>query len=287
MKRLSGLSIAGVLLLALTPVWATVIAPMAMPIRVANADVIVVGKVTALADKTEPAQLIKGDTRQMQIATVKVEETLMGKAGKEVKVGFIVPAARNPGGGVRPAILPYSIRLTAGQEAALFLKRHPNKKGVFTVLGFHDVLNKTVPDFNAKKDEIKKYAKKLANPMASLKSKDAEERFTMAAMLINRYRNPQSGDKTEPVPAAESKLLLTTLAEADWSQRPSRGFMLTPLSVFYRLGLTAKDGWTPAAGGGSVEEKAKKWLKDNAGKYRIQRYVSPKEEASTEPSADK
>ena len=51
----------------------------------------------------------------------------------------------------------------------------------------------------------------------------------------------------------------------------------------YRLGLTDKDGWTPPKTGNQMDA-AKKWLKDNAGKYRIQRFVAPKVEADAEPT---
>jgi hypothetical protein len=49
-----------------------------------------------------------------------------------------------------------------------------------------------------------------------------------------------------------------------------------PQAMFFRLGLTAKDFWTPPANFKDTPEAAKKWLKDNAGAYRIQRYVAAK-----------
>ena len=48
------------------------------------------------------------------------------------------------------------------------------------------------------------------------------------------------------------------------------------MTIFYRLNLTPKDGWNPQ--GLDTEDKiidaAKKWLKDNAGSYRVHRLVA-------------
>ena len=50
-------------------------------------------------------------------------------------------------------------------------------------------------------------------------------------------------------------------------------FMLSAMSMFNRLGLTDKDGWVPPKGGNYVEA-AQKWVKDNAGTYRIKKFVA-------------
>src|SRR5262249_46662996 len=124
MKRLLSLSMVGLAYLAVmaTPAWALMIAAPALPARVATADVSVVGKVTGLGPKLVAADMFKGDTGQMQIAIVKVEETLVGKGVKEIKVGFFPPPAVRPGG---PIIIRSSggrsPQLMVGQEAALFL----------------------------------------------------------------------------------------------------------------------------------------------------------------------
>src|SRR5260370_1413053 len=77
--------------------------------------------------------------------------------------------------------------LIEDEEALLYLTKHFD--GDFYVMqGIQDVVKK--PNANYEKDvaEAKKVAKLLADPMASLKSKDADERFQTAAMLIERYR---------------------------------------------------------------------------------------------------
>ena len=53
---------------------------------------------------------------------------------------------------------------------------------------------------------------------------------------------------------------------------------MTPQTMFYRLGVTAADGWTQPKDFKQFPEAAKKWLTDNADKYRIQRFVREKME---------
>jgi hypothetical protein len=95
--------------------------------------------------------------------------------------------------------------------------------------------------------------------------------------------------KTEAIDAQESKLILTTIAKADWNQMDP-DLRIAPVSLFYRLGLTAKDGWTPPQFergknyGEQVQAAAKEWLKKNADTYRVQRYApvkTPKTETKT------
>ena len=47
-----------------------------------------------------------------------------------------------------------------------------------------------------------------------------------------------------------------------------------PQQVFFRLGLTEKDGWTPPKDYKQFPEAASRWLKDHADTYRIQRFVA-------------
>ena len=252
--------------------------PPAMPLRAAPADAVVLGKVTAVAAKAEKAELYKGDTREMTFATVKVESALLGKPGKTVKVGFLAPLPPK-GKRKRPAA-----RLSADQEACLFLLKLPTKKGSYYLANYYDVVGKNVPGWKEGVEEVKKAAKLLAAPMKGLKSKDAGERALTAILLIFRYKAPVYGStKTEAVPAAESKLILTALAEADWDARPGGGRELIPQAAFSRLGLTALDGWKTPRDYAELTKNAKAWLKDNAAKYEMTRSVREKLSPSEEP----
>jgi hypothetical protein len=212
--------------------------------------------------------------RQMQIAIVKVGDTVLGKGGKEIKVGFFPPASGPGGGPIRPGFRRGGLQLKVDQEGVFFLKKHPSKD-VYVAQNNFDFITKTGnPNYAKELDAVKKAAKLLANPKAGLKSRSADDRYQTATLLILRYRTPKPGStKTEQVSAEESKLILTALADGDWTSVAPIG-KLSPMMVFSRLGLTAKDGWMPIKPGTKPAEDMKKWLKANAGKYRINRYVA-------------
>src|SRR5262245_43002026 len=225
---------------------ALMIAPPPTVLRVANTDLVVVGKVTGYGPKMVKSELFKGDDREMQIALVKVGDTLLGKVGKEIKVGFF-PAVAQPGGGPRPRpIRPgMSVQLKQDEESLLFLTKHPTQKDVYMASNYYDAIaKKDNPNFAKEIEQVKKAAKLLAKPSDGLKSKDADDRFLTAALLITRYRTPKGSDKTEQVSAEESKQILQILADADWTNRnPKFGFQTNPQALFFRLGVTEKEGW--------------------------------------------
>lgn len=266
---------------------ALMIAPPPVGLRVATASVVVVGKVIKLADKTVPAEMYKGDMQQMMIATVRVEESLLGKPGKTIQVGYVVPMEAGPGGPIgRPIRRGPMVNLTVDQEALLMLQPHPTKKDVYLANDFFGVIQKKDnPKFKTELEEVRKSAKVLANPLASLQSKNTEERYQAAALLISRYNTPVGAmTKKEKVPAAESKLILEALAETDWkADRGPFGFAMNPQNMFFRLGLTPADGWNQPRDFNAIEPEAKKWLKANAGKYQLSRYVRPTLSTEVDP----
>jgi hypothetical protein len=253
------------------------IAPSPISQRVARADAVVLGKVTAIAEKIEKADLYKGDERQMQIATVAVEDTLSGKKVKTVKVAFFpVMPAPAVGGGIRIIRGGDGLaRLTKDQKGLFFLTKHPTKKDLYLVGPYFDVVPKTAdPSFTTQRDEARKYAQVLKEAGKILESKDANLPFESAMMLVTRYRTAPAGvAKTEPVPAGQSKKLLTALAKADWKTAVGPNGMASPLNTFYLLGLQPKDGWIAPKDATQVPGEAKKWLEANAGKYKMERYV--------------
>jgi hypothetical protein len=269
----------------------TLITPPPPALRIANADLVVVGKVTGYEDKTVKGETYKGDARDMRIATVKVSQTLLGKEVKEVRVGYFPPPpAANPKGNgpvLRVNRAP-TVQLKEGEEYCLFLTKHPTHKGVYWTVAWYDGIAKAGNDNFAKQvEEVKKAAKLLAKPDEGLKSKNADDRFLTAALLVTRYRNRGIGAgaaKEDEVSADQSKLILEALAGADWAQKPApgTGSQGTPLGVFYSLGLTDKDGWKPPREAGRVFDEAKKWCKDHAGTYRIKRFVREEKAASSD-----
>ncbi len=296
MKRLMLAALAGLscfALLATTPSangLVIAIRPAAIPQRVARADAVVVGTVTSIEPKTVKAARYVGDTEKgdYHVAVVKVDEALMGVKGlTHIKVAFQVPMVPEigPGPSVRPGIRPpirrppvQPVTLTKGQEVCLFLRQHP-EESFYIAPNFDDVIDKKSPEFKAQVAEAKRYAKIMENPMVGLKSDNKEERWMTAAVLIARYRTAPQGlaadkVKQEPISAEESKLILLGLTEANWNA-PRQFGSLNPQQAFFQLGLTPQDGWKqPQVGGPQFEAICKDWLKANAEKYRVKRYVA-------------
>jgi hypothetical protein len=287
------MGLAGVLCLALTTSPSTakamMIAPSPISQRVATADCIVVGKVTGFGDKTVSVAAFPGakEKQEYQIAIIKVETNLHGAKGvKEIRVGFIPPPPPPaPGAPGRPILRrPFrGVTFTLNQEACLFLTKHP-EGDFYTAPMYFSVINKQGnANFNKETDEVKRCAKLLADPKAGLESKEKEDRLLTAGMLIYHYRQRRPGNgepKTAPIDADLSKKILLTVADADWNAKPPRPgpFQMTPQTIFYQLGLTPKDGWQQPKDGKRFPETAKKWLKDNADKYVIQRFVYEKKD---------
>jgi hypothetical protein len=276
-KFLAALALVGVLALAASAK-AMMIAPSPISQRVARSDAVVVGKVTSLAEKTEKAEMFKGDERQMRVATLAVEEAVQGKKTRTVQVGFFPPPPPPaPGGGIR--IIRgggnRSVQLTKDHEGMLFLTKHPTKKDLYVVQQYFEVVPKAGnPSFAAQRDEARKYAKLLKEAKTGLDSKDAAVRFETAMMLVTRYRSAPTGvTKTEAVPADESKKILAALAGADWKKPTLLFGQVSPLSTFFLLSLQPKDGWTAPKDGTQFPAEAKKWLEANAGKYTMTRFV--------------
>ena len=287
-KYAAALTLVGVLTLGASAK-ALMIAPSPISQRVARADAVVIGKVTALAEKTEKADMFKGDDREMQITTVKVEEAVLGKKTQTIKVAFFPPSApANVGGGIRirPGFGRGSVQLTKDQESMFFLTKHPTKKNLYVVQQYFEVVTKTGNEgFANERDEARKYAQVLKEAKTILASKDATLPFESGMMLVTRYRSAPAGvTKTEAVPADESKKILTALAKADWKTVAPRFNAISPMGTFFLLGLQPKDGWTQPKDNTQFATEAKKWLEANAGKYEMKRFVRESDKKDgTEP----
>jgi hypothetical protein len=242
-----------------------------LPNRLATADAVVVGKITAIEDKTEMAAPFPGAKNKVEykIAVVKISEGLRGQKGMAtLRLGYIP----TPMGVV---VNPPPFQPMVGMEGVFFLNKH-GVGGFYLAPGGLNFLNKTMPNFDKDLALLKRCAKIIQTPDAALKAKNAEERFLTAAMLLAQYRTRKSSnDKTEPIDAEQSKLILKALASADWT--PTKDFMkLSPRMVLFRLPLTKKDGWEPPPGNDAkaLAAYAQKWLNDHAETYRIQKFVA-------------
>ncbi len=243
------------------------------PVRVAQSDAVIVGKVVAL----EPQDVQVMNTTY-RVAVVQVEEALRGARGdKTLRVGFVPPPPNAVGG--RPVIITGSrgVQLQLGLEGLFLLKKHP-KENFYTFGGPAGwfVGKQNNPSFEKDVKAARASVTLLDNPQAGLASKDADERLLAAAILIDRYRTAKGAtDRQEAIPAEESKQILQALADADW-KGATGGLMFrpNPMLLFNRLGIGASDGWSPAPGS-NVQAAMQTWLRDHAATYRIRRYVHP------------
>jgi hypothetical protein len=272
------LAVSGLALLAaVVPARALVIAPPPGPVRAAKAEVIVVGRIIAIEEKDVSAPQFPKAPQNVnyRIAVVSVGEAIKGaKDAKTIRLGFIPPPQAGKGKPpfIRPGIGRFNVSFTVGQDGMFFLTKH-HKENFYTAPMYFDFVNGENPNFKNEVRQAKLAVKIGNNPQAALKSKDNEERFFAAAMLIDKYRpfvGPQA--KTEAIDAAESKLILTALLGADWKQGGPGFGQFHPFNLFNRLG--PKEGWIQPQGNiDNIYDAAKEWLRKNADSYRIQRII--------------
>ena len=281
---------------SLSPVYALKMAIRSPVQRAIAADVVVVGKVTAIEKETVEALPFPGAPNKLayKVAVVKIESPLIGADNiTHVKIGFIASAqpdlnAQRRPGGIRPLRGPLPpFELKEGQEMLFFLAKHPS--------GEFYVTPSMSPPVDVKNDEgkkeleaVKKVVAVMADPMKGLKSDKADVRAETAAILAMKYRTHPDGVPAVDhvaIDADESKLILKGLAEADWSNniRPAPGGGApTALQAFYSLGLSDQDGWKPpqpkpgANFQNILQASFVKWLDGPGKNFRIQKVVPKK-----------
>jgi len=264
--------------------------------RALTADVVVVGKVTAVEKETVEATPFPGSPQKVQykVAVVKIETNLAGAANlAHIKVGFVpAPPVAPPVVGEKPLLRPILPRrgmmapeLKEGQEFLLFLVKHPDA-GFYVMPNMSPPLATTGEDAKQEVEAIKKTLAVTADPAKALAAASAADRYFAAATLVTKYRAypPAGGEVGQAaLPAAESKLILTGLAEGDWTKfEPG---IPSGMQAFYSLGLTDKDGWvapkpTPVRPGQPpvnfnqvTKDAFVTWLAGPGKAYQIQRVV--------------
>jgi hypothetical protein len=270
--RYSGHVLAGLIVLALTiPAKAGMIAADALPLpnRVATADMVILGKVTAIEAQPAAVAPFPGAKNKMEfkVAVITVSDALKAPMGiKTIRLGYTM---------IPPGVMinPPPFQAAVGQEGCFFLTKHPvaDFPVAYSPLNF---LNKKNPNFAKDMDLVRRCVKILADPDAVLKSKiGKEDGFLAAAMLIAQYyarRSPNA--KLEPIDAEQSRRILLALGGADWT--PTKDFtQLSPRMVLSRLPLTVKDDWAPPQDPAAYAVYAQKWVNDHANTYRLQRYA--------------
>lgn len=270
------------------PVRAFVPSPKPVALCVATADSVVVGKVTAIEDKTgqalwSPCSPIE---YEFKIAVINVSETLLGPKGvKSVRLAFPIRALNAPElvavkpepnqtppkdltyrGGKPPAV---------GQEGCFFLWKH-FQEDFFIHNCSETRLKKSGDDFERVLVEAKRCCKFIADPLPVLKAQGddaANDRDLAVVMLVTRCGGPgyrgnrsldsrkvESGYRLETVDAAEGKLVFLALAAAGHAVHEATFPTLQPFLQPHTRDLRA-----PGA--------TSRWLKELAGTVRIQRVV--------------
>jgi hypothetical protein len=255
-----------------------------VPKRVALADLVVIGKVSAIEEQVvEASPLIKipqvSTTVSYRIAVVSIDTALFGAKKNQTKVRVAVFQPARKAGEDRPKRLP-KVQFVVDQEGCFFLRKHP-EESFFVVQEPYEFLDKTqTKDYAKEIDLAKQCARLITDVDTALEAKDANDRLLAASMLIFRFRTPvvvyTKEPKTEPIDAIQSKRILKVLAEADWTEKGLPSAM-APLSLFLYLGLTDQDGWRAPDEPKNLSDSAREWLRKNAGTYRIQRYVAEEE----------
>ncbi len=288
-------------------------APVSPTQAVTQSSTIVIGKVTSIEKDPVEVDEYKGVPKdqpkaQFKIAKVKISEALMGAKGlTEIKIGFSVNAV--PGGGgidggeapaidlpikgrpIRPRITP--VALTEGQEGTFMVTRHWT--GDFYILagGFNAApLDKKAADYDKKLAEVKKIITVMKDPVALLKSKEKDERYTALSVLTMKYRNWTKGTEftEEAIPAEEAKLILDTIIELPWTVKPgdanpdyektlSNHFAIWLGTEQARLKFVypqPKPGDNADTQNKMYEDAVIKFIKENREKFTLKRYVDKK-----------
>jgi hypothetical protein len=264
---------------------------LSTPEKVVAADTIVVGKVVAIEDKAVEVEVTPGAPKvSYKVASIKIDDSIKGAKGlTHVRVGFIpTPAAPrvNPGTGGPPIRIRrpgMNLTLEVGQEGCFFLSKF-GQSDFMQMPPLCQYIDKRAGDFDKQVALARKTVGVISDPIKALKAKEESDRFQAAAIMLQKYNAIPAGATGQmvrkPIGAEESKLILAAIRDADWSKTDDA--MMNPLAVFQRLGLQPKDGFTyPRVQPGQdfnqvMQDAAKKWLKENADKYRVQRWVEQK-----------
>jgi hypothetical protein len=280
--------------------------------RVAAADSVVIGKVTEVEADTVEVTAYPGAPADQKttykVATIKIDEALMGASGlTQFRVGFPAdaPVAGEPGAPVRPGgpIAPggggrirrpqMAVALSAGMEGCFFLTRHHD--GDFYVLAGGPPLLAKAETYAKELEQVKKVVKAIDDPVAALKAKDLDDRFRAAQAILQRYqtvRNQRPGHPPvrEPIPDAETKLIVALLKELPWiptdpapggpgaEVKPNRSalwYQINPAESGFKDPTfpVEKPGDPPVDFNKIMEDASSKFLTDNADKIKIKRFV--------------
>jgi hypothetical protein len=251
--------------------------------RVAWSDLIVNGKVAEVERKparytTSPTTPVEWYTRTTRI---EVSEVLLGPSKIESVRLAVNPMWLDPPKSWSdtrnepPKGLPRVRALAKGREGIFYLSRHHS--GEVYVEAMNPIFtDKDDPAYATELVQCRRLVRLLAEPKKSLQARDPADRLDTAGMLVWRYRVQRyDNQKTEPIDAEESKLILDVLAEVEWNWYPRDPQAVAANRVFEWL--APLEGMKAPAERENFEANftraAKEWLRANRERHRIQRYL--------------
>ena len=280
---------------------------IAMPIqntaqKAIQADAVVVGKVTEIEKDEVEVTPHQGatDKTKMKVAVIKIETGLVGaKNVTHVKVLIPGAAADQPaqpqplpgrpviGRPIRPGLGGFGpISLKEGEEGLFFLAKHPTAANYYTINAGHNPIPVKDEKFKDELTKVKAVVAVVADPMAALKADKPADRLTAAATLIQKYRRGMNVPVKEvAIPAEETKAILKTLLDADWTaaDKPTPGFdyQSAPSNLVGQLGLYpgSPNGlaqFQPKPGesyNAKYQEAFKAWHAKSGDKFEIKKFV--------------
>lgn len=248
-----------------------------LPDRVATADVVAFGKITAQENKMARVALYpdpKVEARfDLRFFELSITEVIKGELRAKT---------------VRVAIFDHEQlpKLKIDAEGCFALGKHFEQD--FYIVGSGMFFNKASKDYEKETALLRRYAKLLNAPEKGLASKDQADRYMTAYLLIHEFGWTQQRKLTqdlveEPIDPKLSKLILKAIVEADWSHPTVRND--TPLDIphpnqtipMLKLDAVSKAKWpTVSPFDDKYEETVLTWLRDNAETARLQRMVPKK-----------
>lgn len=272
--------------------------------KVTQSDTIVTGKVTSVEKETVELPQFAGDKNKVAftVAVIKVESSLAGAknvthlkvaflsqpgggGGEEQPGGPIKGRPFRPGGGFGP------VQLTEGQEGIFFLQKHPGSASYYAVQQGYTPVSAKAENYKDELAKVKAITDALTDPLKALKAEKLDARLTATAAIVGKYRqwNKPGQAMEEAIPAEETKLIMKTLLEADWTaaDAPVAGFDYQASGP----GIASLIGLYPGSPGGVPQiqqkpgesyngkwkEAVKAWYEKSGAKFEIKKFVEKKD----------
>jgi hypothetical protein len=225
--------------------------------RYFRADTVAVGRVTALEEQPVKVSPQPGAERtlELRVAVVEVTRRIKGAdKGDRLRVGLYQHQT-----------------LAVGQESCFLLVEH-FQEPLFVL----DEMYEYPLDLRdgTQKETVRLYeewARLLADPQCGLTSRNFEERYVTAALLLAQKRLARGNPHKAPAFDAErSRLILEALTHGEIGKWYGDRELL-PARAFFGLGLTEKDGWAPEGIATTADWQLVilQWLNENAETYLI------------------